>query len=64
MHALKPTRDPHTHSRGRKKWVFYPPHCPPPGVMVSADGYNVATPPSLNEWFSNFYKLTKDSSVR
>ena len=27
--------------RGRKKWILFPPGCPPPGVVPSADGAEV-----------------------
>jgi hypothetical protein len=34
---------------GRKKWIFYPPHRPPPGVVSSADGSDVVVPLSVGE---------------
>ena len=36
--------------RGRKRWILYPPGCPPPGVLASADGADVTLPLSLGEW--------------
>eukprot|EP01116_Phalansterium_solitarium_P024701 TRINITY_DN9122_c0_g1_i1.p1 TRINITY_DN9122_c0_g1~~TRINITY_DN9122_c0_g1_i1.p1 ORF type:complete len:544 (-),score=183.17 TRINITY_DN9122_c0_g1_i1:210-1841(-) len=40
---------------GSKKWVMFPPDCPPPGIFPSADGSEVTAPVSLVEWFVNFY---------
>jgi len=40
---------------GRKKWIFLPPDCPPPGVHASEDGGSVAAPLSLGEWFIDYY---------
>ena len=42
--------------RGKKKWILFPPHIPPPGVFPSKDGGAVETPVSVMEWFFNFYK--------
>jgi hypothetical protein len=42
--------------RGKKKWILFPPHMPPPGVFPSKDGGAVETPVSVMEWFFNFYK--------
>lgn len=43
--------------RGRKKWIFYPPHGqPPPGVASSPDGADVAVPISTGEWLLAFWK--------
>lgn len=44
---------------GRKRWLFFPPSCPPPGVVPSCDMSEVATPLSLTEWLLNNY----DASV-
>lgn len=44
---------------GRKRWLFFPPSSPPPGVVPSCDMSEVATPVSLTEWFLNYY----DASV-
>jgi len=41
---------------GRKKWIFYPPGHPPPGVIPSSDGDDVAMPISLGEWVIDFWK--------
>lgn len=41
---------------GRKRWLFFPPSCPPPGVVPSGDMSEVATPVSLMEWVLNFYQ--------
>jgi len=49
---------------GRKKWILYPPHCPPPGVHPSTDMAEVTTSASLCEWFINFYPQTKVGDVR
>lgn len=43
---------------GRKRWFFFPPSCPPPGVVPSGDMTEVATPVSLTEWLLNFYDET------
>eukprot|EP00039_Didymoeca_costata_P008160 m.108685 g.108685 ORF g.108685 m.108685 type:complete len:486 (+) comp13974_c0_seq1:164-1621(+) len=40
---------------GAKKWVMFPPNCPPPGVIPSDDGSEVTHPVSLAEWFVNYY---------
>ena len=42
--------------RGRKKWIFYPPHIAPPGVMCSDDGADVTVPLSTGEWLLSFWK--------
>lgn len=42
--------------KGSKKWLLFPPGTPPPGVLPSPDGAEVATPPSITEWFMNFYR--------
>lgn len=42
--------------RGRKRWIFYPPGCPPPGVFPSADGDDVIMPLSLGEWFLSYFE--------
>ena len=36
---------------GRKRWIFYPPGVPPPGVYPSPNGDDVVMPISLGEWF-------------
>ena len=36
---------------GRKRWIFYPPGVPPPGVFPSPSGDDVIMPISLGEWF-------------
>lgn len=41
--------------RGRKKWLMFPPDCPPPGVFPSGDEGDVTAPVSITEWFLNFY---------
>lgn len=41
--------------RGEKKWILFPPDCPPPGVHPSGDGGDVTAPVSITEWFLNFY---------
>eukprot|EP00796_Vickermania_ingenoplastis_P008675 gene8675-6098_t len=41
---------------GRKRWLFFPPSCPPPGVVPSCDMSEVATPVSLMEWVWNNYQ--------
>ena len=43
--------------RGRKRWLFFPPHIPPPGVFPSADGGgDYVTPLVLEEWARDFYQ--------
>jgi len=42
--------------RGRKRWIFYPPGKPPPGVFPSADGDEVALPLSVGEWIIQYWK--------
>jgi len=43
--------------RGRKRWLFFPPGCPPPGVRpsVDGDGDNYLSPVSMAEWAQAFY---------
>lgn len=45
--------------RGSKKWVLWPPHArgPPPGVHPSADGLNVTSPYTIQEWFHGFHEF-------
>lgn len=43
--------------KGRKLWLFYPPHTPPPGVQPSQDGGEVCQPEFLYDWFQAFYHL-------
>jgi len=40
---------------GRKRWIFYPPGIPPPGVVPSPNGDDVAMPISLGEWFLTYW---------
>mmetsp|Transcript_18812 Transcript_18812/g.21815 ORF Transcript_18812/g.21815 Transcript_18812/m.21815 type:complete len:621 (-) Transcript_18812:25-1887(-) len=40
---------------GRKRWIFYPPGQPPPGVFPSADGDEVALPLSVGEWIIQYW---------
>lgn len=49
---------------GRKKWVLFPPSCPPPGVHASADGSEVATATSGMEWLLDFYDASRKESRR
>ena len=43
--------------RGRKRWLFFPPHITPPGVIMSGDGSkDYMTPISLAEWARGYYK--------
>jgi len=42
--------------RGRKRWIFYPPGKPPPGIFPSADGDEVALPLSVGEWIIQYWK--------
>lgn len=48
---------------GRKKWILYPPHVTPPGVIPSADGVDVTVPLSIVEWFDNFYPLVRHTEA-
>lgn len=41
--------------QGRKRWIFYPPGCPPPGVFPSEDGDEVALPLSVGEWLLQYW---------
>lgn len=43
--------------RGRKRWLFFPPHVTPPGVFpISSDGgHDYVTPIALAEWSRDFY---------
>jgi hypothetical protein len=41
---------PSTLSLSLRSWILYPPHQPPPGVVVSGDGTEIATPVSVMEW--------------
>ncbi|KAJ3042066.1 hypothetical protein HDV00_008147 [Rhizophlyctis rosea] len=43
---------------GRKKWILYPPHIPPPGVFPTPDGSEVTSPTTLSEWYINHYHST------
>lgn len=43
--------------KGKKKWIFYPPHVSPPGVQSSADGADVAVPISIGEWLLTFWSF-------
>ncbi|KAJ1477758.1 hypothetical protein T484DRAFT_1820114 [Baffinella frigidus] len=49
---------------GRKKWILFPPHVPPPGVEPSEDGSEVQAPVSIAEWFLNYYPSTRDGKVK
>lgn len=40
---------------GRKRWIFYPPGCTPPGVFPSPDGDDVCMPISIGEWFLTYW---------
>ena len=40
---------------GRKRWIFYPPGCTPPGVHPSDDGDEVAIPLSVGEWLTQYW---------
>lgn len=56
--------------RGRKKWIFYPPSVPPPGVLSSADGADVTVPICIGEWLLSFWdqhlqeRKQRDRSLR
>jgi Cupin-like domain len=41
--------------QGRKRWIFYPPGDPPPGVLPSLDGDEVALPLSVGEWIVQYW---------
>lgn len=41
---------------GRKRWIFYPPGVPPPGIFPSEDGDEVALPLSVGEWIIQFWE--------
>lgn len=40
---------------GRKKWILFPPHATPPGILTTTDGGSVQGPVSVMEWFLNYY---------
>jgi Cupin-like domain/F-box-like len=40
---------------GRKRWIFYPPGCTPPGVYPSPDQDEVVLPLSIGEWLCSFW---------
>lgn len=42
--------------RGSKKWILFPPDCPPPGVFPNESGSDVTAPVSVLEWFINYYE--------
>eukprot|EP01138_Halocafeteria_seosinensis_P000852 gb/GECG01000875.1/.p1 GENE.gb/GECG01000875.1/~~gb/GECG01000875.1/.p1 ORF type:complete len:546 (+),score=65.82 gb/GECG01000875.1/:1-1638(+) len=43
--------------RGSKRWILYPPsYTAPPGVHVSSDGADVATPMAITEWYASFFE--------
>lgn len=42
--------------QGRKRWIFYPPGTPPPGVLPSHDGDEVALPLSVGEWIVQYWE--------
>jgi len=56
--------------RGRKRWIFYPPGVPPPGVLPSSNGDDVIMPVSVGEWYLSFWdehvknRNNKDKSKR
>jgi len=41
--------------QGRKRWIFYPPGCAPPGVFPSDDGDEVIVPLSVGEWLLQYW---------
>jgi hypothetical protein len=41
--------------QGRKRWIFYPPGDPPPGILPSPDGDEVVLPISVGEWIVQFW---------
>ena len=49
---------------GCKKWMLFPPGCPPPGVYPSEAGDEVTQPVSLMEWYFNYYQQAQDSDVK
>ena len=53
---------------GRKKWIFYPPGVPPPGVVADSTGAEVTVPISTGEWLLSFWKAhlecRRDPDVR
>uniref|UniRef100_A0A7S4K5J7 JmjC domain-containing protein n=1 Tax=Guillardia theta TaxID=55529 RepID=A0A7S4K5J7_GUITH len=49
--------------QGRKKWILYPPHIMPPGVMPQgSDGAQQQQEISLLQWFVKYYHEEDDSS--
>ncbi|KAG7348844.1 cupin-like domain containing protein [Nitzschia inconspicua] len=42
--------------QGRKRWIFYPPGDPPPGVLPSLHGDEVALPLSVGEWIVQYWE--------
>lgn len=49
--------------RGRKRWIFYPPGQPPPGVIPSDDRADVTSPVTLVEWFTSYYHRKNAAGV-
>lgn len=43
--------------QGHKKWIFYPPGVPPPGVVCSNDGGEAIVPVSIGEWLLSFWSF-------
>jgi len=44
---------------GLKAWILYPPQATPPGVIVSTDSTEVATPVSVMEWYLDHFPAHK-----
>eukprot|EP00730_Choanoeca_flexa_P006096 TRINITY_DN12084_c3_g2_i12.p1 TRINITY_DN12084_c3_g2~~TRINITY_DN12084_c3_g2_i12.p1 ORF type:complete len:489 (+),score=85.72 TRINITY_DN12084_c3_g2_i12:118-1584(+) len=49
--------------KGKKRWIFCPPGCTPPGVFPSPDGAAVATPISITEWMKDYYEELVASGI-
>jgi hypothetical protein len=46
-------------TQGLKKWIMFPPHITPPGIIASTDKLQVTAPFNAIEWYINFYKQCK-----
>jgi hypothetical protein len=50
--------------RGSKKWIFFPPDHPPPGVHPSSNEGDVTAPMSVLEWYMNYYDSAREAGSK
>lgn len=50
--------------RGSKKWILFPPDCPPPGIHPSGNESDVTAPVSVLEWFINYYHAAHETGQK